>query len=155
MIAIKDIPEQLTEIYLHKEWWVTEEGKLTPEIAYKYYDKLYKQGNIIICELDGEVLGYVEFWRINFEQFGRIICHTDFCGDSEDILSGNIGYVANVWIKPECRRSWVTKILKIKFYRNTHVCDYYCGMATRKKTQPVKVFKKSDLSSKLFKEGEL
>ena len=148
-----NIPTQLCNIYFNKEWWVKEEDKLPYDIIYKYYDKLYKQGNIVTCDFNNEILGYVEFWKINFEQFGRIICHVKFCGDGEDIQNGNLAYVANVWIAPEYRNSWVTKMLKIKFFRNTYMCEYFCGMATRKKTQPVKVFKKSELSSKLFTEG--
>ena len=147
------ITEQLTEIYLTKEWWVTPEEKLPVEVAHLYYDKLYKQGNIITCEKDGVLLGYVEVWKINFEQFGRIICHAQFCADAENIIDGKIAYVANVWIEPQLRSSWVTKILKIKFFKFASDCDYFCGMATRKKTQPVKVFKKSELSTKLFREG--
>ena len=144
---------QLTNIYLNKEWWVKEEDKLPISVANSYYDKLLNQGNILICEFKGQVLGYVEVWKINFEQFGRIVCHSKFCADGEDILNGNIGYVANVWIDEPYRRSWVTKDLILKFYKFTHDCEYFVGMATRKRTQPIKVFKKSELSSKLFKEG--
>jgi len=147
------ITDQLTDIYLNKEWWVREEDKLPIKIAKNYYDKLLKDGNILTCEFDGQILGYVEAWKINFEQFGRIVCHADFCADGEDILNGNIAYVANVWIDKPYRRSWVTKDLILKFYKFTHNCDYYVGLATRKKTQPVKVFKKSELTSKLFREG--
>lgn len=152
---LRTIPEQLVDIYLHKEWWVKEEDKLSFEVALRYYTKLYNQGNILTCEIGDEIVGYLEFWKINFEQFGRIICHASFCGDGEDIQNGNIGYVANVWIDEKHRNSWVTKFLKIKFYENTHMCEYYCGMATRKKTQPVKVFRKDSLKSKLFTEGEI
>jgi len=151
----RTIPEQLVEIYLNKEWWVREEDKLPYNTALRYYTKLYNQGNILVCEINEEVVGYVEFWKINFEQFGRIICHAKFCGDGEDIQNGNLAYVANVWIAPEHRNSWVTKKLKIDFYKNTHNCEFFCGQATRKKTQPVKVFKKSELHSKLFTEGEI
>jgi len=149
------IVSQLTDIYLNREWWVKEEDKLPIPIANSYYDKLLKQGNILIAEFDGQVLGYIEVWKINFEQFGRIVCHARFCADGEDILNGNIGYVANVWIDEPYRSSWVTYDLKVKFYNFAHNCEYFCGMATRKRTQPIKVFKKSELHSKLFKEGIL
>ena len=146
-----DIVKQLVEIYFREEYW--QENKMPEDIAYNYHKKLYEQGNIQVFEKDGLVLGYYEVWRINFEQFGRIICHIPFYADSEDVVNGNIAFVANTWIKSEYRNSYVYKVLRNLFFKHNFKCDYYCGEALRKKTQPVKVFKKSELLSKLFKEG--
>jgi ribosomal protein S18 acetylase RimI-like enzyme len=101
----------------------------------------YGKGRIIIFEIAGEILGYVESWRINFEQFGRIICHAGFPLDTEDIEHGNICYLANTAIHPDYRDSFVVKWLKERFFEQNEDAEYFVGEAIRKKHQPVKVFK--------------
>lgn len=152
MVAIDDFATQLIDIYYQYEDW--HRSKLPREEAYKYFDKLLKTGNIQVYEQEGRILGYVEVWRINYAQFGRIICHERFSAMDEDISSGNICYLANTWIHPDFRHTNVYKILKLMFFKSNFGCDYFVGSALRKKTQPIKVFKKADLVSKLFKEGE-
>lgn len=151
MIAIKSIPEQLTDIYLNQENWHNK--KLSYEQSVSYFDKLLDKKNILIYEVNDEVLGYVEFWRISFEQFGRLVCHERFCADIENTTDGNICYVANTWIHPDYRNGIIYKMLKRRFFVTNYKCDYFVGEALRKKTQPIKVFKKNDLVSRLFKEG--
>ena len=146
-----NITEQLTTIYFTQEWW--HHNKLPREEAMKYHSKLYNDGNITVYLKDEEVLGYLEVWRINFEQFGKLICHAPFSAYLQDIKSGNIAYVANTWIAPEHRGGVVYKYLRNSFFINNHSCDYFVGQAMRKRTQPIKVFKKSNLSSKLFNKG--
>ena len=31
------------------------------------------RGRLIVFDFEGDILGYVESWRVNFEQFGRLI----------------------------------------------------------------------------------
>lgn len=146
-----DIAEQLTNIYFREEWW--QSHSMPYEEAIKYHTKLYNQGNIVVYQEDDKVIGYLEVWRINFEQFGKLVCHEHFSAYHEEINRGNIAYVANTWIQPDKRGGYVYKSLRNLFFRNNFMCNYYVGQALRKKTQPIKVFKKSDLSSKLFKTG--
>jgi hypothetical protein len=148
---VENIIEQLNKIYYNEEYWHT--SKLSEEEATKYHSKLLDKGNILLCQELGVVLGYVEVWRINFEQFGRLICKEKFSAYLEDVSKGNIAYVANVWVDPKFRNSSVIKTLKLLFFKHNYMCEYFVGEALRKSTQPIKVFKKDSLSSKLFKEG--
>lgn len=141
---LSNIIEQLTNIYYTQEWW--QKNKLPFEEAVKYHARLFEKGRIIVYEEEGKVLGYVESWRINYEQFGRIICHNGFSAYLENVNDGNICYVANCWIHPEWRGGNVYKALRLKFFQQNHTCDYFVGEALRKKTQPVKVFKRTDIS---------
>ena len=153
-MTIMDIINQLVNIYFKYEHW--QKNKMPYDIAYAYHKKLYELGNMQIYEEKGKVLGYVEFWLINFEQFGRIICHETFYADGENVIRGNIAFVANVWVDPQYRNSYIIKELKLKFFKNTFHCDYFVGEAIRKtSSQPIKVFRKSDLSNNLFLSGEL
>jgi len=75
------------------------------EEAVKYHMKLLDDGNIIYYEENGVLLGYVETWNITYEQFGKLICHAPFSAYLEDVKTGNIAYVANVWVRPDMRQS--------------------------------------------------
>jgi len=148
---IKKIIDQLTDIYLTKEYWHT--TKLSREEANKYHLKMFNDQNIIVVVKDEKLYGYVEFWRINYTQFGRIICGEEILFD-EDRLSGNICYLANIWVDKDCPYD-VLKVLKKSFFQANSGCEYYVGEARRKKTGLVKVFKRSELKGKLFTLGRM
>lgn len=146
-----NIIEQLTHIYHTEENWHIK--KLSIEESNKYHEKLLMQNNIGVFTKDGEVLGYFECWRINFEQFGRLVCGVPVYTFEENITDGNIALVNNVWIHPDHRNGEVYKYLRNKFYELNHNCDFYVGFALRKNHQPIKVFTKDKLNSRLFREG--
>lgn len=137
------IIKQLWEIYDKSEWWHKE--KLAKEEADKYHSILLNQGNIITCSEGDNLLGYVEFWRINYEQFGRIICGEGFSALCEDVIHGHIAYVANTFIRPEYRKGEVYKMLRDRFFEFNKECTHFVGEARRKKSAPVKVFKRSQI----------
>ncbi len=153
MIVVEQtIVEQLVNNYLSdNEWW--HKNKLFREEATKYFDKLLKNGNILYYALQGKLVGYVEFWRLNFEQWGRIVCHVPFSAYHEDVEHGNICYVANVWIDKQYRHGRVMKILKYWFFKMNRDCEFFVGEALRKKTQPIKVFSYKEFINKYLKEG--
>ena len=145
------IIDQLVRIYETEEPWHT--TRLSREEAVKYHQKLYDDGCIIVYHELGVVLGYIEVWRLSFEQLGRCVCRHPFSAYLEDVKSGNIAYVANMWIDTKFRQGSVIKILKHLFFSSYHDCEYYVGESMSKKSQPVKVFKREDLRSSLFKTG--
>ena len=135
--------EQLIDIYYESEWW--NEKKLDRQEAWKYHDKLLRMGNIITVQ-DGDTLcGYGEYWRLSFEQFGRIICGEHFSAFNEDVQTGQIAYVANVYVKPEYRKGTTIKLLRNRFYEINQLCTHFVGEARRKRSEPVKVFKRESL----------
>lgn len=142
-----NIIEQLVDIYLNKETW--HKTKMSYEDAYKYHQTMFDRGNIIIWEKQGIVLGYVETWRVNFEQFGRLVCGCDFYADAEDCQTGKIAYLANTWIHENHRSTNVIKMLKIEWLRKHFVCDYFVGEARRKNCSPIKVFNRKNKLSLL------
>lgn len=145
--------EQLVSIYYQHEWW--HDSKMSKEEAYKYHEKLLTNGNIITY-VDGlRVLGYVEVWRVTYEQFGRILCRAPFSSYLENVTGGYIAYVANTWISEGYRKTGVAKWLRNEFFKQNYGAKYFCGEARRKRTGLLKVFKKEDLKSKLFNTGEI
>ena len=137
--------DQLWEFYEKHEWW--QETRRSKEEIDHYHSTLIQQGNIITCS-DGDILcGYVEAWRVSYEQFGRIICGEPFSALHENILNGQIAYLANTYIRPEYRRGEVYKMLRNRFFEANRDCTHFVGQARRKKSEPVKVFRRSQIMS--------
>jgi len=131
------IDELLHFYYVHD---LFQKDYLDYEEARKYHEVAVSKGRIHYVSDGVRLLGYCESWRINFEQFGRIICGLPFNIKNEDIETGKIAYVANVTIHPEHRKSSVIKELTRLFFKSNIGCDFFCGIARRKKHSPVKVF---------------
>lgn len=110
----------------------------------QYFEVLIIKNRLTTYERGNQLLGYVETWRINFEQFGRILCGCRFAIAPEDINNGNICYVANTTIDPEERFTEVYKHLRRKLFTDNHDAEFFGGIARRKKHQPVKVFKRTE-----------
>ena len=118
------IAEKISYIYLEQEHW--HKNKLGPVEAVEYHDKYIRSGNIIYIEVYGVVLGYVEVWRINSYQLDRILTKVEFFNYEEDLLSGNIIYIANLFVHPKFRDGTVLKEL-IKLVRNlVGNCKFVC-----------------------------
>lgn len=147
-----NIIQQLTNLYLSsEEWW--HKHKLSPEESNLYHQTMIERGNLIYeQDNNGKLLGYCEFLRINFEQWGRMVCHAPFYNFDENTTDGNICVVSNIWIHKDYRRSLVFALLKMRFLELNHHCEYFAGEANKKHANIIKVFKKEDLHSKSFRE---
>lgn len=140
-----DLVSELVRVYEKEETW--HKTKLSDIEAKAYYEVAIAKGRIIAYQDDsGELLGYVEHWAINFDQFGRVICQLPFDISREDIQSGPICYVAGTWIKPSERgfMSTIFKYLVGQFFRQNFSCEFFVGEARRKRSQPVKVMKRTE-----------
>lgn len=144
------IIDQLTEIYLIKEKW--HKHKLSKEESDEYHERLLVQGNIITYVRNGELLGYLEFWRINFEQLGRVICNREFFVFEEDILNGNIAYIANMWINPEDRNGVIFDMLSAMFLSRNKDAELFCAFKIIKHNRPFQVYTRQELI-KLYNKG--
>lgn len=130
--------QQLVDIYYEEEW---HKERLSRQEAFKYHDKLLSSGNIITVSDRNILCGYVEYWRLTYEQFGRIISREPFSAMHEDVQTGQVAYVANTYIKTEYRRTTCSTQLRDRFFEINQGCTHYCGTALRKRSQPIKVFK--------------
>lgn len=148
LLLESSVLDQLYDIYIKYEWW--HQNRLSKYQFDHYTQKLIDQGNIFYV-LEGEkVVGYTEVWKINFEQFGRLVCGENITADGEDVSTGKLGYVANVWIDETYRNKFgtmdgVVKTMRKMYYEFTKDVDYHCGQAKRKNAQLVKVFRADKL----------
>lgn len=137
------IVDQLTKIYLEKENWHTH--KLSVEESNKYNERLLINGNILTYIINDELLGYLEWWGINFEQFGRLVCREAILTDKEDILNGNIALINNMWIHSDHQHGDAFDILSAMFLSRCRDVDFYVAFRRVKRHQPIQVYTRSEI----------
>lgn len=148
MLLVDNVLDQLWDVYINHEWW--SDHSLRRDQFDRYTQKLIDDGNIFYVMDGSKVVGYTEVWKINFEQFGRLVCGENIAADSEDVITGKLGYVANVWIDVLYREGWVVKAMREKYFDFTKDVDYHCGQAKRKSADLIKVFKASKLKGEKY-----
>ena len=100
MIPILD---QLWHIYQTEELW--HEIRL-PEQDFKGVKQYLIDKGLLWVEVhNGIVVGYMEVWKLQYAQWGRISCGELLYTYDEDLVSGNIAYIANLWISEAHRGS--------------------------------------------------
>jgi hypothetical protein len=108
-------------------------SSLTDEELAKYYKLMDSQDNLIVeCDSEGEIIGFCEIWRINYDQLGRIMVHGVIDARHEDTVSGSICFVANLAILPYYRMNGVFDLMKHKFFIQNYNCEYFCGDSRRR-----------------------
>jgi hemolysin-activating ACP:hemolysin acyltransferase len=112
---------QLVRIYLEEEIW--HNSKLSENEARKYFETLFKKGRVLCVQRQGRVVGYVEWWNISKEQLQRAL-YGEFHIGEEDINTGNICLINDVWIDPKWRNTEVAKELKNEIFRRNKNCIF-------------------------------
>jgi len=112
--------------------------------AKKYFTRLLMNGNIITYVKDGELLGFVEFWRINNEQFGRL-CRNHTLSHDEDLLSGDLCLITRMYIVPDLRNAETFLFLgRALLERNKDAVDY-AAMQMHKKHKPLQCYSREQI----------
>lgn len=135
--------DQFYDFYMTYEWW--HKTRISKDKFFETIEMLMDKGSLIICEQDENLFGYVEFYMVNYEQLGRLVCNQEFFIGDEDINSGSICYVANVVIHPDHVNSWVSKNLRQRFLEKTKGCKFLVETANRKSPKHVKVFDRTKI----------
>ena len=117
--------DQLIEIYFECEDW--HNTKLTRQQSENYFRKLLEKGNLITYSNFKWIIGYIEYWRINLDQLGRLLSDQPFYPMDEDISTGEICYVANIFIREPNRNSRVIQYLKTTLEFKCRNCKYITG----------------------------
>lgn len=119
---ITNLAEQLTFIYEQVETW--HKIRLSTADANVYHERLLMQGNIVTIVEDGVLKGYIEVWKINFEQLGRLLCGISVYVYDENITDGNIAYINNGWIAEDYQNTDMARKLEAKFTEQFKDCIY-------------------------------
>jgi len=121
-----------------------------------YFIALDHRRNLIV-EIDYEfdIIGFIELWRINYEQLGRILVHGMIDARKEDTENGNICFLANLAIRPDHRGDMcLDRLLRNRFFKENYGCEYFCGDSRRRiHHHTFNVYKRSEIMSKYLTEG--
>lgn len=112
---------QLVKIYYSIKWNKTYLSEIE---ARKYFQCLINKDRIICSLKDNEVVGYIEWWNIKDDQLLRAL-YSDFHIGEEDIESGDICLVSDVWIKEGEKDVW--KYLKNELFKRNRHCKFFIG----------------------------
>ncbi len=103
---------QLLDIYYTKENCY--ENLLPKKEAEKYFKRMLYTGHIIPRVLKEKVVGYIEVWMVDGDQFNRIKDGYSFHA-SEEPMGGKIAYVAALYSSGGDTVRWLVKEAKARF----------------------------------------
>ncbi len=131
------------------------ECKLSDEEFMAYFIAMDHRKNLIIeWDYEFEVIGFIELWRISYEQLGRIMVHGCIDAREEDTASGNICFLANLAIHPEHRNGPVADLLRRRFFKENYTCSYFCGDSRRRAHHHTfNIYPRTEIMSKYLTEG--
>ena len=150
------LAEELTEFVWEHD--VVQDKSVPKEVVIRIFQILLNKNRIIYQRNpQGDLVGFIESWRINYQQLGWKLCHSAQHPnlDMWDIETGNICYLANIVIAEDQRMGSLMRFLKTEFLRQNYMCDYFIGEAVRKKHRPVKVYSRQDFYEKYSVEEEV
>lgn len=139
-----EIVSQLVSIYYKYESW-QEDPRMGRENAFLYHRTLYENGAIECASEGNIVVGYTETWRLSFDQLGRLVCGKPFSAMQEDVRSGPVAWLANIFILPEHRNGAALKTLRLKFFGKNRDCEYFAGNKVKRSSAPFQILTRSKL----------
>ena len=133
-----NIINQLVRTYYNEETWIKK--PMSRKDAFNYHKRVVAKGNVIQCTAGNRLVGYVEFWRVNYEQLGRIVCNTGFSAYHENTVDGDICWLYGMWIDEEYRQGKVINKLKKELWEQTKNCKYILGKE-HKRNNRIRIYK--------------
>jgi len=117
---------------------------LSHEEAIKYFERLLMNGNIITYVKNDELCGFLEFWRISKEQFGRLCCNETLSHD-EDLLNGSVALITRMWITPDLRNAETFITMGREFLSKNIDATHYAAMQMHKPHKPLQVYTRDQI----------
>lgn len=145
------ILKELTRFY--KEVDIQVDNPMTSDSQIRNYHSWLLEKDLIRYVMpECRLFAYISYYRLSFEQLGRIVAHEDIDVYNEDLEHGPICWVTDVTIDPEFRHTWVDGELKRLFFEKNHNAKYFIGHAIyKKRSQPIRVFKATDFLKRYCK----
>jgi hypothetical protein len=106
---------------------------LSDDALCAYFIALDHRKNLIVeLDLEQEIIGFIELWRINYEQLGRIMVHGLIDAREENTTDGELCFLANLAIHPSHYRGPVADLLRRRFFKENYTCSFFCGDSRRR-----------------------
>jgi ribosomal protein S18 acetylase RimI-like enzyme len=127
---------------------------LTDDALCAYFIALDHRRNLIVeYDYEFEIIGFIELWRINYEQLGRIIVYGSLDAREENTTDGELCFLANLAIHPEHRHGPVGHLLRNRFFKENYSCTHFCGDSRRRKHHHTfNLYKRNDIITKYLTE---
>ena len=137
-----DIVKQLVKLYYECEYET--HGMLTELEAERYYSKMLANNRIQVITEGGNVMGFLESWRLNMEQLGRVVCWSDFSALKEDVTKGEVAYVSDIWVRGGKRGNGIIKTLIKLFWESNKDASYFISKRVKRdgKVKYIRVYDK-------------
>lgn len=139
-------------VYIYENILPKQSIMLDHNEAIKYFERLMINGNIITYIKDDELCGFLEWWRISDNQFGRLCCNMTLSHD-EDLLNGNIALITRMYIIPDLRNTETFINLGREFLSKNINATHYAAMQMQKKHKPLQVYTRSEILKHYRMEG--
>lgn len=131
-------------VYLYEHVLPKVPYMLAHDETVKYFTRLFMNGNIITYVKDGELLGFMEYWRITNEQFGRICCNQTLQHE-EDLINGNVCLITRMWITPTLRNGETFLNMGRELLSKNTTATHYAAMQTQKKHKSLQVYNREQI----------
>lgn len=112
--------------------------------AMEYFERLMMNGNIITYVKNEELLGFIEYWRVNMEQFGRICCNMTLAHE-ENLNDGNICLITRMYIVPDLRNADTFINIGRQLLEKNIDAQFYAAMQFHKKHKPLQVYTRDQI----------
>ena len=136
------IAERISEIY--DEITPSYQLKIYGQERLDYFERLLMNGNIITCIVDGELQGFLEFWRLSYDQWGRVCANLTLTHD-EDILNGPVCLITRMWIKPDLRNGETFLHLGRTFLERNKDTVHFAAMQEHKRHKPLQIYTREEV----------
>lgn len=134
--------DELVKIY--NEITLDSPIKLKGQEANDYFERLLMNGNIITYIKDGELLGFLEFWRLSYYQWGRI-CANLTLEHHENLTFGPVCLITRMWIKPDMRNGETFLYLGRTFLEKNKDTEHFAAQQYKKSHKPLQVYSRDEV----------
>ena len=112
--------------------------------AKAYFERLMMNGNIITYAQDGELKGFIEYWRITPEILGKVIIGLPISHDT-DLLNGDVCLITHMWIDENERSGHTFYHLAAQFLKANMNVTHYVALQNHKHHKPIQIYTRAEI----------
>ena len=117
---------------------------LSEQEATEYFERLMMNGNIITYVKDGELLGFLEFWRISPEIFGKVTLGLPISHET-DLNNGEICLITRMYIVPDLRNAETFITMGREFLARNADATHFVALQQHKHHKPIQIYSRDEI----------
>ena len=127
-------------IRLHKTETWRDACKMSADDVLAYYREMLESERIIPYIVGDELIGYVEYTRLNYAQLGYIVCQQRVFPELFD-PQGEIVFIIDLWVKDSKTFGNLINYFKEEILRKSPHVIYMVGQHQGKRLKPYSIHK--------------